>query len=73
MRKFYREPVVAKKTYNGVTIGYIVGWKHHYCNMVRNIRANLVFDSATKAKAFKRRMESGRINAWVEFEILEDE
>lgn len=64
--------VVAKKSYNNVTIGFIVGWKHRYCNAVRNIRADLVFDTAEKARRFKRNMESKRINAWVEFEILED-
>ncbi len=69
---YWSKLVVAKKSYNDVTIGYIVGWKHRYCNMVRNIRADLVFNTAEKARRFKNSMESKRINAWVEFEILDD-
>lgn len=71
MFEFYK-PVVARKHYNGVTIGFIVGWKHHHCNMVRNIRANLVFKSASEAFRFKSNMESKRISPYVEFEILDD-
>jgi hypothetical protein len=69
----YWKPVVARKHYNGVTIGYIVGWKHRYGGMVRNIRAGLIFKNATLARNFKRRMENSRIDCYVEFEILEDE
>jgi len=69
---YWSKLVVAKKSYNNVTIGYIVGWKHRYCGMVRNIRANLVFDSAVKARRFKSSMESKRISPYVEFEILDD-
>ncbi len=72
-RDWRPEPVIAKKTYNGITIGYIVGWPHIYGNMVRNIRANLIFPNATKARNFKRRMESQRVSAYAKFEIIKDE
>ncbi len=70
--RYYGKPVVAKKTYNNVTIGYIVGWKALHWNFVRNIRENLIFDSATKARNFLRRMEKDRIEGCVTFEILDD-
>lgn len=65
-------PVVARKHYNGVTIGYIVGWKHIHCNMVRNIREGLIFKNVTLAQNFRRRMENQRVHPYVEFEIIED-
>lgn len=71
-RTFYFEPVVARKHYNGITIGFIVGWKQNYGTMVRNIRAGLIFKNAADAQRFKKNMEGKRINPYVEFEILED-
>jgi len=71
-RSYYSAPVVARRHYNGVTIGYIVGWKHRYCNMVRNIRAGLIFPNVIAAQRFKKNMESKRIFCHVEHEIIED-
>lgn len=71
-RTWYFEPVVARKIFNGVTIGYIVGWKHRYCNQVRNIRAGLIFQNVIQAQRFKKNMESKRISCHVEHEIIED-
>jgi hypothetical protein len=68
----WKAPVIARKHYNGVTIGFIVGWKHRWDSRVRNIRANLIFKTVEEAKEFKANMESKRVNPWVEFEIIKD-
>jgi len=72
MRKYWN-PVVARKHYNGVTIGYIVGWKHIHCNFVRNIRAGLIFKKLGDALRFRDNMERKRTCPYVEFEIIEGE
>ncbi len=71
-RYWHRNPVVARKHYNGVTIGFIVGWKHLFDNRVRNIRANLIFKNSVEAFRFLKNMESKRKSCYVEFEIIEE-
>lgn len=73
MQYYHHETIVARKHYLGVTIGYIVGWKSLYGSQVRNIRADLIFKTALKAQQFRRNMEHGREQAYVQFEILESE
>jgi hypothetical protein len=68
----YFHPVIARKTFNGVKIGYLVGWKHRHCNFVRNIRADLMFKTETQARKFRDSMEAQRIDPYPEFEILDD-
>lgn len=71
-RRWYPHPVVARKHYNGVTIGYIVGWKHRFCSMVKNIRAGLVFKNEEDARTFRDNMEGKRVSLFVEFDILDE-
>ena len=65
------ETCVAGKSYLGVTVGYLVGWKSPYCDFVRNIRAGLFFKTAAEAHEFRERMESGRQDVYPSFEVLE--
>jgi len=72
MRRFHN-PVIAKKCYCGVTVGYVVGWKARYCNLVRNIRAGLIFKTEKEARTFRDNMERMRVDQYPTFEILDKE
>lgn len=69
-RTYPWETVVAAKKYNGVVVGYIVGWKSPYCGRVRNIRAGRYFAKVEDAKAFQKEIEAGRNGRGVEFDII---
>lgn len=68
---------VAAKSYNGVTVGYVVGWPPRYgvdadgkTGMFRNIRQGLIFKTETEAREFRDGIEQGRNPCWREFQLL---
>jgi hypothetical protein len=62
--------VVAAKKYNGIIVGYIVGWQAQHTNQVRNIRAGKYFATQKEAEIFQKEIEAGRDGPGVQFEIL---
>jgi hypothetical protein len=73
MPRYYFQTVVARKTVNGITVGYLVGWKSHWHNFVRNIRADLYFNSENEARRFQTQLEKERKPMYAEFEVLDSD
>lgn len=70
---------VARKTVEGVTIGYVVGWRtrwKHYWGVqsggvtFRSVREGLIFKTQKKAEEFRDKIEEKRVQETKEFEIL---
>lgn len=68
---------VAAKSYNGVTVGYVVGWPPRFgveadgkTGEFRNIRQGLIFKTETEARAFRDGIERDRKPYWREFQLL---
>ena len=72
---------IVKKTYGGVTVGYVVGWWFHpRCYgwgtasrslSFRSIREGLMFPSLEKAQKFRDKIEKQRADMRVKFEKVE--
>jgi len=71
-RRYYFQTVVARKTVNGITVGYVVGWKSPYMDFVRNIRADLYFKTEREARRFHDKLEKSREPMYAKFEVLEE-
>ena len=54
------ETGIFRRSVNGITVGYFVGWRYILSDGARNIRAGLYFDSPEDAKAFRERLEARR-------------
>ena len=64
---------VAKKSYCGVTVGYVVGWWRFRSGGFQSFREGVVFTSRTKAEQMRDRIERLRSGfSGVEFSKLED-
>jgi len=67
---------VVKKTYNGVTIGYVVGWwtsiRYRWMGKskttFRSFRNGVVFKTQEKAEKFRDSVETRRKDSGVKFE-----
>lgn len=69
-RRNSEKTVVAQKSYYGVTVGFIVGWPMRFGTNIRNIRADLIFETELDAKKFQRELEELRRDPMPDFEII---
>jgi len=68
----YRQTGVFAKRVNGVIVGYFVGWRMHWSNRARNIRAGQFFKTSVEAIEWRDAMERRRATD-AEFVLLNDE
>ena len=67
---------VVQKTYNGVTVGYVVGWWVHTSRWsggrktFRSFRNAVVFSSQAKAETFRDKVEARRKDSGVKFQAV---
>lgn len=68
---FDNKTVIARKSINGITVGFVVGWRLIHNAGIRNIRADLVFADLETAQTFQKEMEARRKALHVRFDIVE--
>jgi hypothetical protein len=69
---------IVKKTFNGIDVGYVVGWwftTRYYWGAerdndrsFRSFRNGVIFKTQAKAEAFRDKVEGWRKNSGVKFE-----
>ncbi len=63
------EFIPAAKKVNGVTVGYVVGWRHNGGGF-SNIRAGLMFETPEQAIEFWHTIQNNRFSPFTEFHSL---